>query len=151
MPDTPAAAGFLSDEEKDWAQRRMRMDAHGSTEVNIEDEKASWYWVKMALKAPQTYFCSFIWFFLLIPLYVGLSTDFSLISIKLISSRAFHCFCPASFRAWVIDPRLHSCLLFHQTWPRSSRSLSQRIIQTSLATGVTSSLRAAFLVSVDTL
>lgn len=70
MPDTPAAAGFLNDEEKEWALRRMRLDAHGSTVVDVDDEKASWYWVKMALKAPQTYFCSFIWFFLLVPLYV---------------------------------------------------------------------------------
>jgi hypothetical protein len=27
--------------------------------------------VKMALKAPQTYFSAFIWFFLLVPLYVS--------------------------------------------------------------------------------
>ncbi|CAO2649150.1 Nn.00g100990.m01.CDS01 [Neocucurbitaria sp. VM-36] len=70
MPDTPAAAQFLNDEEKEWALRRMRLDAHGSsTAAAVEDEKFSWYWVKMALKAPQTYFCSFIWFFLLVPLY----------------------------------------------------------------------------------
>ncbi|CAN9391466.1 unnamed protein product [Alternaria alternata] len=65
MPDTPAAAGFLSDEEKEWALRRMRLDAGGSTEVDVEDEKFSWYWVRMALKAPQTYLSAFIWFFLL--------------------------------------------------------------------------------------
>jgi len=69
MPDTPAAAGFLSDEEKEWALRRMRLDAGGSTEVDVDDEKFSWYWVKMALKAPQTYLSAFIWFFLLVPLY----------------------------------------------------------------------------------
>ncbi|CAN9393001.1 unnamed protein product [Alternaria alternata] len=69
MPDTPAAAGFLSDEEKEWALRRMRLDAGGSTEVDVEDEKFSWYWVRMALKAPQTYLSAFIWFFLLVPLY----------------------------------------------------------------------------------
>ncbi|KAI4613727.1 hypothetical protein J4E83_007328 [Alternaria metachromatica] len=71
MPDTPAAAGFLSDEEKEWALRRMRLDAGGSTEVDVDDEKFSWYWVKMALKAPQTYLSAFIWFFLLVPLYVS--------------------------------------------------------------------------------
>ncbi|CBX90386.1 similar to MFS transporter [Plenodomus lingam JN3] len=73
LPDTPASAGFLTDGEKDWALRRMRLDAHGSTSVDVNEEKASWSWVKMALKAPQTYLCSFIWFFLLIPLYVRLS------------------------------------------------------------------------------
>lgn len=66
MPDTPATARFLSDEEKDWALRRMRLDAHGSTNVDVDEEKFDWYWVKMALKAPQTYFNGFIWFFLLV-------------------------------------------------------------------------------------
>jgi hypothetical protein len=74
MPDTPAAAGFLTDEEKAWALLRMRIDAGGSTTAAaVEDEEFSWYWLKMALKAPQTYFCSFIWFFLLVPLYVSLA------------------------------------------------------------------------------
>ncbi|KAF1846006.1 MFS general substrate transporter [Cucurbitaria berberidis CBS 394.84] len=70
MPDTPAAAHFLNDEEKEWALRRMRLDAHGSSAVvAVDDERFSWYWMKMALTAPQTYFCSIIWFFLLVPLY----------------------------------------------------------------------------------
>jgi hypothetical protein len=71
MPDTPAAAGFLTDEEKEWALRRMRIDAGGSTQVYVDDEEFSWYWVKMALRAPQTYLSAFIWFFLLVPLYVS--------------------------------------------------------------------------------
>jgi hypothetical protein len=69
MPDTPAMAKFLNDEEKLWAVRRMRMDASGSTAMDVDEEKLNWYWVKMALLSPQTYFCSFIWFFLLVPLY----------------------------------------------------------------------------------
>lgn len=74
MPDTPAAAGFLTDEEKEWALRRMRIDAGGSTTAAVvDDEKFSWYWARMALTSPQTYFCSFIWFFLLVPLYVSMS------------------------------------------------------------------------------
>lgn len=71
MPDTPAAAHFLTDEEKEWALRRMRVDAGGSTDVDVDDEEFSWYWVKMALLAPQTYLSAFIWFFLLVPLYVS--------------------------------------------------------------------------------
>lgn len=71
MPDTPAAAGFLTDEEKEWALRRMRIDARGSTEVDVDDEKFSWCWARMALLAPQTYLSAFIWFFLLVPLYVS--------------------------------------------------------------------------------
>ena len=73
MPDTPAAAHFLTDEEKEWALRRMRIDAGGSTDVDVDDEKFSWYWVKMALLAPQTYLSAFIWFFLLVPLYVSIT------------------------------------------------------------------------------
>ncbi|OAL06881.1 MFS general substrate transporter [Phaeosphaeriaceae sp. SRC1lsM3a] len=70
MPDTPAAAGFLTDEEKEWALLRMRIDAGGATSSTaVEEEKFSWHMAKMALLAPQTYFCSFIWFFLLVPLY----------------------------------------------------------------------------------
>ncbi|KAF2260285.1 MFS transporter-like protein [Lojkania enalia] len=69
MPDTPAAARFLTDEEKEWALERMRLDASGSTTVDVDQEKFDWYWFWMALRAPQTYFCAFIWFFLLIPLY----------------------------------------------------------------------------------
>jgi hypothetical protein len=77
MPDTPAAASFLPDEEKEWVLRRMRIDAGGSTQVDVDDEEFSWYWVKMALKAPQTYLSAFIWFFLLVPLYVSRASRFS--------------------------------------------------------------------------
>ncbi|KAK3331317.1 MFS transporter-like protein [Apodospora peruviana] len=69
MPDTPALAKFLTDEEKIWALRRMRLDASGSTSIDVDEEKLDWRWAKMALKAPQTYFCAAIWFFLLVPLY----------------------------------------------------------------------------------
>jgi len=70
MPDTPAAARFLTDEEKEWALRRMRLDASGSTTMDVDQQEFDWHWVWMALKAPQTYLCAFIWFFLLVPLYV---------------------------------------------------------------------------------
>jgi hypothetical protein len=70
MPNTPADAGFLTDEERQHALHRMRLDASGSTALDIHEEKLTWHWVKMALMAPQTYLCSAIWFFLLVPLYV---------------------------------------------------------------------------------
>ncbi|PSN64865.1 MFS transporter-like protein [Corynespora cassiicola Philippines] len=70
MPDTPAAARFLTDEEKQWALRRMRHDSSGATAVNVDQEEFDWHWVRMALRAPQTWFCAFVWFFLLVPLYV---------------------------------------------------------------------------------
>jgi MFS family permease len=71
MPDTPALAKFLTAEEREWALQRMQNDASGSTAVTVDDEKLDWGWVKMAVKAPQTYLCAAIWFFVLVPLYVG--------------------------------------------------------------------------------
>lgn len=72
MPHTPADAKFLTDEERKRAQERMRIDSHGATDVaDVNEERFDWHWVRMALKAPQTWFCCFIWFFLLIPLYVS--------------------------------------------------------------------------------
>ncbi len=50
--------------------QRMKADAHGAvTEEDVNDEKFNWGWVKMALLAPQTWFCAITWFFLLIPMY----------------------------------------------------------------------------------
>ncbi|KAK4216823.1 major facilitator superfamily domain-containing protein [Rhypophila decipiens] len=69
MPDTPAMAKFLTDEEKVWASRRMRLDASGSTAIDVDQEKFDWRWARMALRAPQMWFCAAIWFFLLVPLY----------------------------------------------------------------------------------
>jgi hypothetical protein len=71
MPHTPADAKFLSDEERIAAMARLKDDAHGATtEEDINQEHFRWHWVRMALRAPHTYFCSLIWIFLLIPLYV---------------------------------------------------------------------------------
>ncbi|OSS50514.1 hypothetical protein B5807_04713 [Epicoccum nigrum] len=52
MPDTPATARFLGVEEKEWALKRMRLDAHRSTRVDVDEGKFDWYWVKMAMQAP---------------------------------------------------------------------------------------------------
>jgi MFS family permease len=71
MPHTPAEARFLTVEERERALARMRLDSHGAmSSKNVDEERFDWHWVKLAFKAPQTWFCSFIWFFLLIPLYV---------------------------------------------------------------------------------
>ncbi|KAK5655800.1 hypothetical protein OQA88_5338 [Cercophora sp. LCS_1] len=69
MPDTPALAKFLTDEEKEWALRRMKIDASGSTSLDVDEERFDWGWMRMALRAPQMWFCAAIWFFLLVPLY----------------------------------------------------------------------------------
>lgn len=69
MPNTPADSRFLTPEEREHALNRMREDASGSSSIDVDDEKFSWYWVRMALAAPQTYLLSLLWFFLLVPLY----------------------------------------------------------------------------------
>ncbi|TPX09562.1 uncharacterized protein E0L32_009305 [Thyridium curvatum] len=69
MPSTPMEAKFLTDDERNHALRRMRVDASGATTLDVDEEKFNWHWVRMALLAPQTYFTAFIWFFLLVPLY----------------------------------------------------------------------------------
>ncbi|KAK0719046.1 major facilitator superfamily domain-containing protein [Apiosordaria backusii] len=70
MPDTPAASRFLTDEERDWALKRMMIDASGSTALEtVDEERFDWYWVWMAIKSPQMWFCAGVWFFLLVPLY----------------------------------------------------------------------------------
>ena len=70
MPNTPADSKFLTEEERQYVLRYMRLDSSGATETDVDEERFNWYWVKMALRAPQTYFCAIIWFFLLVPLYV---------------------------------------------------------------------------------
>ncbi|KAI1847785.1 hypothetical protein JX265_009213 [Neoarthrinium moseri] len=70
MPNTPGDSKFLTEEERKRALARMRLDSHGATDSDdVNEEHFDWHWVKMAFKAPQTWFCCFIWFFLLIPLY----------------------------------------------------------------------------------
>ncbi|TLD32803.1 hypothetical protein PspLS_00254 [Pyricularia sp. CBS 133598] len=65
----PRRLTLLDPEEREHALRRMREDASGSSTIDVDDEKFNWYWVKMALLAPQTYLLSLLWFFLLVPLY----------------------------------------------------------------------------------
>ncbi|KAK4227808.1 MFS transporter-like protein [Podospora fimiseda] len=69
MPDTPGMARFLTEEEREWALKRMRIDASGSTSLDVDDEEFDWCWVWMAIKSPQMWLCAGIWFFLLVPLY----------------------------------------------------------------------------------
>ncbi|KAI1432917.1 MFS transporter-like protein [Xylaria sp. CBS 124048] len=70
MPHTPADAKFLTEEERALAMSRMRLDSHGATiEEDVNQEKFDWHWVRMAFVAPQLWFSSLIWFFLLIPVY----------------------------------------------------------------------------------
>ncbi|RJE18535.1 Major Facilitator Superfamily [Aspergillus sclerotialis] len=77
MPNTPADAKFLNEEERIAAMARLMDDYHGATATeDVNKEHFRWHWVLMALRAPQTYFCSLAWIFLLIPLYVGCPVRF---------------------------------------------------------------------------
>ncbi|KAH9906146.1 MFS transporter-like protein [Xylariomycetidae sp. FL2044] len=70
MPHTPADAKFLTEEERARALARMKLDSHGATSTDdVNEERFDWHWVRMAFRAPQTWFCSLIWFFLLVSLY----------------------------------------------------------------------------------
>lgn len=72
IPHTPGHTKFLTEEERKWAMKRMKIDMHGATtEIDIEREKFNWHWVKLAFRSPNTWICSVAWFFLLIPLYVS--------------------------------------------------------------------------------
>jgi hypothetical protein len=73
MPHTPMDAKFLTDEERKRALSRLQLDSHGAAASgDVNEEHFDWHWVRMAFKAPQLWFCCFIWFFLLISLYVSL-------------------------------------------------------------------------------
>lgn len=126
MPDTPALARFLTDEERDWALQRMRIDASGATDTDVDQEEFDWHWVKMAIKAPQMYLCAAIWFFLLVPLYVGLvlalvAVDENAQADEMI--RATPCSSPPLLLGWATSQPSPNCSRFHQTWLASCRSL----------------------------
>jgi hypothetical protein len=100
VPNTPAEAKFLTDEERLVAMIRLKEDSHGASAAeDINDEHFRWHWVRMAFQAPQTYLCSLAWSFLLIPLYVSPPTP----EIKTvpdetdISRQSFSVFLPSIF------------------------------------------------------
>ena len=50
LPHTPMTANFLTEEERAVAVSRMKLDAHGASNAsNVEGEKFSWHWVRMAI------------------------------------------------------------------------------------------------------
>ncbi|KAJ3574208.1 hypothetical protein NPX13_g4437 [Xylaria arbuscula] len=70
MPNTPGDSKFLTSEERAASLHRMKVDSHGAvSEQDVKDEKFDWHWVRVAFKAPQLWFSSFIWFFQLVSLY----------------------------------------------------------------------------------
>ena len=70
LPHTPSTAGFLSSEEKAAAVARLKLDAHGaSKESDVEAERFSWTWVRMALLNINTVILSLNFFAIITPIY----------------------------------------------------------------------------------
>ncbi|MCJ1392533.1 hypothetical protein MMC18_005401 [Xylographa bjoerkii] len=47
LPDTPATSKFLTEEEREGALRRLKLDGHGATAVSdVAHESFSWQWVR---------------------------------------------------------------------------------------------------------
>ena len=85
LPHTPSQAGFLSREERAAAVARLRLDAHGaSKESDLESEKFSWRWVRMALLNVNTILLSLNFFAIITPIY-----SFSLFLPTIISSLGY--------------------------------------------------------------
>jgi hypothetical protein len=72
LPHTPAQSMFLTEQERQVAVCRMKQDSQGAMVADdARDERFHWHWVRLALKSPNTIICSLAWFFLLVPIYVG--------------------------------------------------------------------------------
>ncbi|KAK6364463.1 hypothetical protein LTS17_012228 [Exophiala oligosperma] len=56
LPHSIAQAWFLTEEERIVAHAQLQTDSHGVNMTSIEDEKFSWYWVRLALKSMITWF-----------------------------------------------------------------------------------------------
>ena len=117
MPHTPKESKFLTEEEREVALARMKLDAHGATtEADVGEEHFHWHWVKMALLNWNTMCCSLVWFFILVPLYVSPLNLVPNILLSRIPCRASRCFCRRSSKALgtIRLPHL-SCSRSHQT------------------------------------
>lgn len=56
LPHTPMQAKCLTEEERQAAVARMRLDAHGaSSKSNVESETFNWHWARMAVLNWNTY------------------------------------------------------------------------------------------------
>ncbi|EOD46495.1 Major facilitator superfamily [Neofusicoccum parvum] len=70
LPHTPAESKFLTEEERNAAVVRMRMDAHGATTTgDVEGETFNWFWVKRAILNWQTLLLSLNFFAIITPIY----------------------------------------------------------------------------------
>jgi len=70
LPNTPGAAGFLSEEEQRIAASRLHRDLHGATQSQrVEEERFNWHEVRDALLNVNTILMSLNFFLILVPIY----------------------------------------------------------------------------------
>ncbi|KAF2238653.1 MFS general substrate transporter [Viridothelium virens] len=70
LPHVPAESKFLTEEERQAAVARLRLDAHGSTVTgDAAHEEFSWYWVRRALLNWNTILLSLDFFAIITPIY----------------------------------------------------------------------------------
>jgi MFS family permease len=59
----------MTEEEKYACISRMRLDAHGATTTDVNEERFSWYWVRRALLNVNTIVLSLNFFAIITPIY----------------------------------------------------------------------------------
>ncbi|KAK0126811.1 hypothetical protein ONS95_008391 [Cadophora gregata] len=70
LPHTPSHSKFLTQEEKEFAVRRMHIDAQGAvSSSSVDTEKFSWHWVKIAILNWNTALLSLNFFAIITPIY----------------------------------------------------------------------------------
>lgn len=69
LPHTPGKARFLSPSEREIAEQRLRLDAHGAATKSIAAEEFSWVAARRALLNINTILMSIIFFLILVPIY----------------------------------------------------------------------------------
>ncbi|ESZ97643.1 hypothetical protein SBOR_1959 [Sclerotinia borealis F-4128] len=70
LPHTPSHSKFLTEEERYVAIHRMKLDYRGASPVaNIDNEKFSWHWVRLAVFNWNTWLLSLNFFAVITPIY----------------------------------------------------------------------------------
>ncbi|KAI9646177.1 hypothetical protein NHQ30_005617 [Ciborinia camelliae] len=70
LPHTPSHSKFLTEEERYVAIHRMKLDYRGASPVaDIDNEKFSWHWVKLAVFNWNTWLLSLNFFAVITPIY----------------------------------------------------------------------------------
>lgn len=70
LPNTPSHSRFLTEQERDGALLRLKLDARGASSTSDVDREAfSWHWVRIAVFNVNTILLSFNFFAIITPIY----------------------------------------------------------------------------------